>query len=98
MVAVWSVPLNAEPSDNPSLVPKVQSVSGKIASVGDAEFALEASQDQKTNTVQFLVDGNTKVDGKLAIGAEATVEFRSDEGKNIATHVLVMPGSGMQSH
>ena len=96
-VAVWSVPLNAEPSDNANAVPEAKSVSGKIASVGDAEFTLEVKQDQKTNTVQFLVDGDTKVEGKLAIGAQATVEFRTEDGKNIATHVSAMPASGMQS-
>ena len=96
--AVWSVPLLAEPSDNTTRVPAVQSVSGKIATVGDAEFALEVKQNQKAATVQFLVDGNTKVDGKLVIGAQATVEFRSEDGKNIATHVVVMPASGLQSH
>jgi hypothetical protein len=97
-VAVWSIPLIAEPSDHNSRVPEVQSVSGKIATVGDAEFALEVKQNQKATTVQFLVDGNTKVDGKLAIGAQATVEFRSEDGKNIATHVVVMPASGLWSH
>jgi len=47
------------------------------------------------NTVQFLVDGKTKVEGKLAGGAEATVEYRSEEGKNIAVRVIVTPASGM---
>jgi hypothetical protein len=97
-VAVWSSPLIAEPSDHTSGVPEVQSVSGKIATVGDAEFALEVKQNQKATTVQFLVDGNTKVEGKLAIGAQATVEFRSEDGKNIAAHVVVMPASGLRSH
>ena len=47
------------------------------------------------NTVQFLVDGKTKIQGKLAAGAEVTVEYRSEEGSNIALRVMVTPGSGM---
>jgi hypothetical protein len=35
------------------------------------------------NTVQFLVDDKTKVEGKLSVGTQATVEYRSNEGKNI---------------
>lgn len=96
-VAVWSVPLNAEPSDQANTVPEAKRVSGKIASVGDAEFALEVRQDQKTHTMQFLVDGDTKVEGRLLIGGQATVEFRSEGGRNIATHVSMVPASGMQA-
>jgi hypothetical protein len=29
------------------------------------------------------------------VGARATVEYRSSEGKNIAVHVIVTPASGM---
>jgi hypothetical protein len=47
------------------------------------------------NTLQFLIDGDTKVEGKLSVGAQATVEYRSEEGKNIATHVVVAPASGI---
>jgi hypothetical protein len=47
------------------------------------------------NTVQFLVDDKTTVEGKLSVGARATVEYRSSEGKNIAVHVIVTPASGM---
>lgn len=96
--AVWSTSLHARALVNTNPAAEMQSVSGKIASVGDAEFALEVRQDQKANTVQFLIDGNTKVEGKLSIGAQATVEYRSEDGKNIATHVAVVPTSGMQSH
>lgn len=97
-VAVWSTPLNAQSAVRTNPTAETQSLSGKIASVGDAEFALEVRQNQKPNTVQFLVDGNTKVEGKLSIGAQATVEYRSEDGRNIATHVSVMPTSGLQSY
>ncbi|HEX7697094.1 MAG TPA: hypothetical protein VF394_06835 [Candidatus Acidoferrum sp.] len=52
-------------------------------------------KDKDVNTVQFLVDGKTQVEGKLVVGAQATVEYRSDAGKNIAVRVIVTPASGM---
>lgn len=47
------------------------------------------------SNVQFPVDDNTKVEGQLAVGAPATVEYRSNDGKNVAVHVVVMPASGI---
>jgi len=73
--------------DNPS-------VSGQIASVGDASFTLEVKKSKDPQTVQFEVDENTKVEGKLAVGAQAVVEYRSDGDKNIATHVVVHAPAG----
>ncbi len=41
------------------------------------------------------MDGQTKVKGKLAVGTQAAIEYRSSAGKNIAFHVVVVPSSGM---
>ena len=95
-VATWSSPVGTNSPASAVSTAEIQSLTGKIASVGDAEFALEVRQNQKPNTVEFLVDGNTKVEGKLSIGAQATVEYRSEAGKNIATRVSVMPTSGLK--
>ncbi len=77
--------------------PENQSVAGKITSVGDAGFTLGvAKKDQQEQTVEFLLDDKTRVEGKLTIGAEAMVEYRSDSGKNIAVHVVVKANSGSQ--
>jgi len=40
--------------------PITKSLSGPIASVGDAEFSVQVRKDKDVNTVQFLVDGKTK--------------------------------------
>ncbi len=95
-VAAWSTPVPDRfvPSD-PQPTPENQSLSGKIASIDDAAFALEVARGKDVNTVQFLVDELTKVEGKLAVGAQATVEYRSNAGKNIAVRVVVVPSSGM---
>jgi hypothetical protein len=95
-VAAWSssAPDRLVPSDLQP-VPDNQSLSGKISSVGDAQFSLDVLKDKDVNTFQFLVDDHTKVEGKLAEGAQATVEYRADGGKNIAVRVIVTPASGM---
>ena len=41
------------------------------------------------------MDDKTKVEGKLAIGAQALEEYRSDSGRNSAVHVVVTPASGL---
>jgi hypothetical protein len=98
-IAAWSTPPTVRPSGDPLLPPPdTQSLSGKIASVGDAEFSVQVTKGQDVNTVQFLVDDKTKVEGKLAVGAQATVEYRSNADKNIAVHVIVTPTSGMSSY
>jgi hypothetical protein len=98
-VAAWSTP-NPErlgPADLNAL-PDNQSLSGKIASIGDAAFSVEITKNEGKKTIEFLVDGETKVEGKLAVGSQATVEYRSDSGKNIAVRVVVTPPSGVNSY
>jgi hypothetical protein len=95
-IAAWSSPVPDRPvSGDPQPAPDNPSLSGKIASIDDAAFALEVAKGKDVNTVQFLVDDQTKVEGKLTVGAQATVEYRSNSGKNIAVHVVVMPSSGI---
>jgi phosphosulfolactate synthase (CoM biosynthesis protein A) len=79
--------------------PANQSVSGKIASVGDAAFTVsvtpgkQQADKDKPQAVEFLVDDKTRVEGKLDVGANVLVEYRSDSGRNIAVHVVVTPAS-----
>ena len=96
-VASWATPVpdqliplrSAAALDNPSQ-------SGKIASIGDAAFSLEVIAGQERKTIEFLVDDDTKVEGKLKVGSQATVEYRSADGRNIAIHVVVHTGRGFQ--
>lgn len=76
--------------DNPSQT-------GKIASIGDAAFSLEVTNGQERKTIEFLVDDDTKVEGKLQVGSQATVEYRSADGRNIAVHVVVKPASAFRA-
>jgi hypothetical protein len=97
-VASWATPVpdqliptrSAPAPDNPSQ-------SGKIASIGDAAFSLEVIAGQERKTIEFLVDDDTKVEGKLKVGSQATVEYRSADGRNIAIHVVVTPAAGFKA-
>lgn len=72
-----------------------QSVSGTISVVGDASFSVRVAKADRTEpVVQFLVDDKTRVEGKLEVGAKVQVEYRSDNGSNIAEHIVVTPSSG----
>ena len=69
------------------------SVSGKISAIGDASFSVDVKKSQDFVTLQFLIDDTTKVEGRLEVGSMATVDYRSDDGNNIALHVVVQPSN-----
>ena len=77
--------------------PENRSESGKIAAIGEATFSLEVVKGQQRQTIEFLVDGDTKVEGKLQIGSQATVEYRTADGKNVAVRVVVRSASGLKA-
>ena len=94
-LAVWATPLDARSPLKSDPVP--ETVSGRIIAVSDAELALEVSQGQQRIKVLIRIDAKTMVDGKLSIGSQATVEYRSQNADIIATHISVLPASGLHS-
>jgi hypothetical protein len=101
--AVWALPrAHGTAQTNPTneqTAPQTQSVTGKIASVGKNSFTLTvgsstSSQGQQLQqgapkTMNFLIDKNTTIEGKLQVGATADVTYREDNGNNIAISVHV---------
>ncbi len=77
--------------------PNNLSQSGKIASIGDATFSLEVASGQERKNIEFFVDDETKVEGKLKVGSQATVEYRSADGRNIAIHVVVKTAAAFKA-
>ena len=67
-------------------------MSGRIGSVGDAEFTLDLNKKEPEKR-KLLIDSETKME---AIGTNAAVDYRSSDGKNIATGVTVVPDSGLR--
>lgn len=73
-----------------------KTVSGTISSIGDASFTVDVKRDRNVR-VQFLIDDATRFEGKLEVGAQAAVQFRTAGGNNIATHVTVQPAGTLGS-
>jgi biopolymer transport protein ExbD len=69
------------------------SLSGRISAIGDASFSVDVKKSENPVTVEFLVDDATKVQGKLEVGAAATVDYRTDGNSNIAVNVVVQPAT-----
>ena len=93
-VAVWRSRARINDEDP---APEIQSVSGKIASVGDAEFTLDLGKGRDPEKLKFLIDWETRMEGKLAIGANATVDYRTVGSNNFATRVVVRSASGLRA-
>jgi hypothetical protein len=84
---------------NEQTAPQTQSVTGKIASVGKNSFTLTVGsstftqgqqlQQAAPKTMNFLIDKNTTIEGKLQVGATADVTYREDNGNNVAISVHV---------
>lgn len=88
-IAVWTSPASALPT-----APDAQSAIGRISSVGDTAFSLDVAKTDNSgnpNTLQFVIESTTRVQGRLAVGASATVDYHNDGGKLIAIVVVVMP-------
>jgi hypothetical protein len=102
----WARPVPAVSWDQPQQAPAqpapnqpapdataTSSASGKIVAATDTSLSLEIQQGSDPSTQQFVINSETKVDGKLAVGAMATVAFRTDNGTQIATQITVQSGS-----
>jgi hypothetical protein len=94
-ISLWSAPLAAEvaPLRNS---PEPSSVSGKITTVNDSQFTLSLNRNQNPNKLEFVIDANTRIEGQLAVGSQATVDYRAEGQQLVATHVVVLPASGIQ--
>ena len=96
-VAGWSEPRTLQALSSP-FDPATQSgsVSGKISSVGASSFSVDVQKSQDAVTLRFLIDGSTKIDGKLKIGSMATVDYRTQDVNNIAVRVVVQSATHSQ--
>jgi hypothetical protein len=77
---------------------QAKSVNGKVTDIaGDKKsFTIEVSDGSAKHSMQFILDGNTQVQGKVSVGTEATVEFQpTPDGKYLA--VTITPRASGQS-
>ena len=69
--------------------PDSKVVSGTIASIGNGgqSFALQVNDGSNKQTMQFVVDKTTHVEGTVKVGTSVTVEYQAKGGANLAVTV-----------
>jgi hypothetical protein len=81
---VFSLTEHGQQSAQPS------AVSGKVISIADDKksFSLEVTSNGSANTMQFVLDQNTQVTGRVHVGTDATVQYQTgQDGKLLALNV-----------
>jgi len=99
---VSGIALHARPAQQQSQ-PKqrneqTKTAQGKVTDIaGDKKsFTIEVNDGNTKHTMQFVLDGNTQVQGKVSVGTDATIEFQpTPDGKNLA--VTITPRASGQS-
>jgi hypothetical protein len=72
-------------------------VSGKVTDIGSdrKSFSLEVNDKGSKHVMQFLVDGNTQVQGRVTVGTDAVVQYQpTSDGKLVALNVAPQSGQG----
>ena len=65
-------------------------VSGKVSAIAPDKksISLEVTDQDKTNTMQFAIDDNTRVTGRVSVGTMASIQYESsDNGKLVARNI-----------
>ena len=78
------------PKQNQSEKEVTKSVTGKVASIGDQgkTFALEVNDGTNKRTMNFVVDKNTQVQGRVTEGTIVAVEYQpAADGQNLCVRV-----------
>ena len=62
--------------------PQPVAVSGKVTAIASDKksISLEVTDNGSKNTMQFVLDDNTRVTGRVSVGTVATVQYQSAEG------------------
>jgi hypothetical protein len=74
---------------------QAKSVNGKVTNIaGDKKsFTVEVNEGSAKRSMEFVIDGNTQVQGRVGVGTDATVEFQpSSDGKLVA--LTITPRTG----
>jgi hypothetical protein len=72
-----------------------KSVSGKVSGIGDQgrSFTVDVNAAGSTQTMKFVVDKNTQVEGQVKVGTMVLVDYQpSDGGQNLCVRVAAQQG------
>jgi hypothetical protein len=84
-------PINLQSAHDQQSEPTTKSVAGKVTAIGTsgASFAVEVEGTSK-QTMQFVVNKNTQVQGQVKVGTLVAVDYQPDEnGQNLAISIAV---------
>jgi hypothetical protein len=79
---------------------QAKQVSGKVTDIGGdrTSFSLEVNDGGGKHVMQFVVDGNTQVQGRVAVGTDAVVKYQTTtDGRLLALTVGPQSGQGSGS-
>lgn len=76
-----------EPNPNQHETP-IQSVNGKVVAISKTDLTVEVQADGKSDPLDFVIDGNTKMDGDIKPGIMATVDYQTKDNKKFAVHIM----------
>lgn len=76
------------PVQNPQ--PPAQQTAGRVVNLSSTLLTVEVLESGATLPVNFAIDDNTQLDGRVAKDANVQVTYRIEEGRNVATLVLVV--------
>jgi hypothetical protein len=88
-VAVHARPAQQQPQPQ-QRTEQTKTAQGKVTDIaGDKKsFTIEVNDGSAKHTMQFVLDGNTQVQGRVSVGTDATVEFQpTPDGKNLAVTI-----------
>ena len=63
-----------------------KTVAGKVTSIGGdrKSFTMEVDNGGSKQNMQFLIDANTQVTGRVTTGSVANVQYQPKDGQNLA--------------
>src|SRR5260370_19084603 len=93
-LSVWAVTVPAEAGPLPN-TREPFFVSGIITKLSGSQFMVSLKHNQEIGNLEFRIESNTRMEGKLAVGSRTTVEYRAEGRQLVATHVVVLPASGI---
>jgi hypothetical protein len=80
----------AQPQAQQQQNEQAKSVAGKVTAIGSDKrsFSMDVHDRDASKPMQFVIDNNTQVQGHVAVGTNAIVQYSpTEDGKNLALSV-----------
>jgi hypothetical protein len=89
-VAVNARPAQQESQSKRQNNEQAKSVAGKVTNIASDKksFTVEVNDGNAKHNMEFVLDANTQVQGRVGVGTDATIEFQpTPDGKNLAVSI-----------